>query len=435
MVIDSPHYSFTSFQFSEATLTMVASTIQKERSLSFSSTITVQENHQLKSSFKQQKQVEDDLRFEVGSSPDCLLTFEDKPSTKPPLYNGRKRKVQFNKTIQNRRIPHLKDMSDWMCQTIWIQPDEYLDIRLRCRDTILKMAAGTLTEWDLESEEHCPRGLEGKTREGNQRRSEYKLDSIGAVLEEQNLLWNEGVDDDEAIMEVYQIWSIPSAEAAYEVGLQDEDEAWEYLQNGDIYSIQSNKMKNERSDCDADPSTAGTKFFETIKDVVFNKSRRATLLQEIEDNFYQESSIERRRKREEEYSYKSKANASIAESIRDFFFERQGNNEDIMSYDKDEGDMPSLAWEEEESSSSNSSEDSNDSFTTELTDLFHSRKRRQRLLDEIERSYYVEPTIVTEKPSNVAIVSEKLNTSLKSIFGNRSSKSHVLKEIVAAGHR
>jgi hypothetical protein len=293
------------------------------------------------------------------------------------------------------------------------------------------MMTGTLTEWDLESEEHCPRGLEGKTREGNLRRSEYKLDSIGAVLEEQNLLWNEDVEDDEAIMEVYQIWSIPCAKAAYEVGLQDEEAVWEYLHG------QSKEAKNKQRDCDVDLSTAGPKFFESIRSVLFNKSRRATLLQEIEDNFYQESSIERRKKREEEYSYKSNANTSIAESIRDFFCERQVNNKNVL-YNEDECDMPSLAWEEEDSSSSNNSnnsEDSNDSFTTDLTDLFHSRKRRQRLLDEIERSFYVEPTIVGEKPSNVAILSEKLNASLKSIFGSRISQSHVLKEIAAAGHR
>jgi hypothetical protein len=85
-------------------------------------------------------------------------------------------------------------------------------------------------------------------------------------------------------------------------------------------------------------------------------------------------SIKRRKKWEEEYSYKSSnANTSITESIRDFFCERQVNNEN-MSYNEDKGDMPLLAWEEEDSSSSNNSKDSNDSFMTDLTDVFHSCK-------------------------------------------------------------
>jgi hypothetical protein len=157
-------------------------------------------------------------------------------------------------------------------------------------------------------------------------------------------------------------------------------------------------------------------------------------LQEIDDNFT------KNRQSKEEKSEKKNIHINpmqthLLQKVSEIFYVSAKLIMKICRIMKMKAICPFLAWEEEDSSSSNNSEDSNGSFTTDLTDVFHSCKRRLQFLDEIERSFYLKPTIVGEKPSNVAILSEKLNASLKSIFGSRISQSHVLKEIVAAGHQ
>jgi hypothetical protein len=334
----------------------------------------------------------------------------------PPLYKRRQRKVRFHKTILNRRIPHLNDMSQRLRESTWIQPDEYLEIRQRCIATLRIMALGEASIELMENEDFCPRGLEGKTREGSLRRREYKADSINAVLEEQQLLWNEEINDDEAIMEAYQMFSIPCAEDAYERGALDEAAIEEYLTEDQCSYSESNYSVSEL----LEPG-----MVEKIADVLFLQSQRAALLKEIEDNFYEESSIERRRKCEEAHHYKSKINQSLSMSLRDFFSQRRDANH-VQSkskaedgVDPQEDDLPSLAWDEEDSSNGSSlawSDSNLESFTSELSDVFHCRKKRQSLLAEIERNCFIDPKVVVETPSNVASLAATLKCGLSFVF-------------------
>lgn len=375
-----------------------------------------------------------------------ILNTADRP---PQSVERRRRRVRFHKTIYNRRIPHLNDMSERLRESIWIQPEEYHEIRQRCITTVKKMMMGDLTVEDIESEEHCPRGLEGKTREGAAKRKEFKLDSLAAVLEEQSLQWNEDVEDDEAIMECYSVFSIPCAQAAHETAVEDEQVIQEYIQEEEhFYDCNYNRGnfggcqgKNDTNSSATLPSLALSGLVEKLTNVVSTKSRRAALLREIEQNFYDESSIQRSRKREEEqYSYRSMPNSVLAKQIRMYFLERRNMDQQrdpskvqqdrILSYDGSDESAPSLLWDEE--SSSCLSDSSNGTFTSELSDMFHSRRRRKSLLDEIERSYYVEPTIVATKPSNVTTLGQKLSSSLNPIFWVRMTRQSLLQELSLA---
>jgi hypothetical protein len=380
------------------------------------------------------------------SNKDGCESLIDSDLTRRPPRSGvqQKRRVRFHKTIYNRRIPHLNDMSERLREDIWIQPEEYLEIRKACIATVKKMMKSELTEEDVESEEHCPRGLEGKTREGAGKRKEYKLDSLAAVLDEQSLQWNDDVEDDEAIMECYIVFSFPCAEAAHITGLEDEAAVQEYLQEEEPY-YDSSCNRNNQGWCDdecysnrstAMPSMALPALVEKLTNVVLTQSRRATLLQEIEQNFYEESSIQRRRQmQEEQYSYRAMANNSLAEQIRLYFAERKNSGEQRRPCDGHSGDgenerAPPLTWDED--SSSSMSENSNETFTSELSDMFHSRKRRQSLLDEIERSFFVEPTVVSENASNLTILTQKLSSNLNPIVWVRKTRQSMLQELATS---
>lgn len=347
-------------------------------------------------------------------------------------------------------------MSDRLREAIWIQPEEYMEIRNRCIVTVKKMMRGELTANDIESETHCTRGLEGKTREGALRRKEYKLDSIAAVLDEQQLQWEHDEDDDEALMEVYQVFTIPCAEMAYEAGLRDEVDVHSHLQR-------EGEVLPSRIDVPPMAPVASTTallpgLVEKLSTVVGFQSNRASMLQEIERNFYEESSIERRRKRAEAGAYRSRAaNNSLAEQVKAYFQERSNkrdsNNSNtgkcgvLSPSNVARGDSwsssittkstasvssmwssspPPLVWDEE--SSSMSDEGSFDSFTTELSDVFHARKKRQSLLNEIE-GFYVEPTIVSETPSKVTAFTKTLSTNLNPIMWVRKSRQETLRDL------
>ncbi|KAL3907757.1 MAG: hypothetical protein SGARI_003382, partial [Bacillariaceae sp.] len=228
----------------------------------------------------------------------------------PPLYNQRRRRVRFHKTIYNRRIPHLNDMSQRLRETIWIQPEEYLEIRQRCIATLKIMTTGTITDEEMERGDLCPRGLEGKTKEGAARRREYKHESVLAVLEEQSFLWNEQVEDDEAIMEAYQVFTIPNAEDAYEMGHFDEIAIQDYINEGVCEYQQVEDCRHQRPSTLLIPSV-----LDKIGNAALMQGQRAALLKEIEDSVFDESSLERRKKLYETHAYKSKVNTTLASSL------------------------------------------------------------------------------------------------------------------------
>lgn len=373
-----------------------------------------------------------------------------------PKSRRRKRRVKFNKVVHNRRIPHLNDLSEEEVFATWIQPEEYLAIRSRCIVTAKKMMRGLITQEDLDSGKHEPRGLEGKTKEGGNARREHKMDSIAAVLEEQTLQWNEDVFDEDAIRDVYSCFSIGCADDAHRAALQDAAAAHSYLYQehspvAEAKSSTSQHEEEEESTALSPVSETAAGVVDRLKDIFFLRSSKAALLSDIENLVYNEAAMERRRK-----VYEKPNGNALASQLRQYFSAQGGVS---ATKGSDEQDVPSLASSQysdstEDDSSSNSShvEDdviaSSDSFTSQLHTHFSSRKKRQALLQSIERGFFeeTETAIVTvsSKPSPLSVVdiaplsvssiSSSVGSLLDGIFHTRSKRKAVVDELRASAH-
>ena len=389
----------------------------------------------------------------------------------PGMRNRRRRYVKFNSTIHNRPIPHLDDMTQEEISEKWIQPEEYLEIRKRCISTVQKMMNSTLTELDVESERHCPRGLEGKTREGAKRRKDNKLDALAAVLEEQSMQWDEDVDDEEAIMEVYSVFSIPCGEDAHLQALEDALEVQQYIlmtaADESLSSIPLSQSNPLDDDDDANEEEAvvfleddnedeGT-VVHKLKDIFSHKSSRAALLQEIEKTYYNEASIERRRKRKEESDSIHKGHredkTSLMLQMKEYFMARNVKHVSCDSEEDDDETMTTAtnsSFESEDSSSHQNQDEisgrlnPDEFFTTQLHDIFHSRQRRQALLDEIESNYFHDSEDLEEEdqdhqiisfPSiSVSLLTQRLGNRLCEIFYFKSTRAALLDELGSSHH-
>lgn len=383
-----------------------------------------------------------------------------------PNQRRRRRKVKFNKVVHNRRIPHLNDLSDQQIVATWIQPEDYLDIRERCIATVRKMMKGSLTEAELENE--CPRGLEGKTRDGSNVRREHKFESIAAVLDEQAIQWDENVLDEEAIMEVYTYFTIPCAQDAHEVALKDAEEVCAYQHAiGDESSSQDVKAPAEAQPTTSAPvspvNAVAPGVVDRLKDILYLRPNKAALLHDIERFVYNESAMERRRK-----VYEKPSGSALASQLRQYFSTRGASGSS-----KGADDVPSLAStssgsqssdstipEDDDSSSSSSghAEDAHegcataDVFTTQLQNHFSARTKRQALLKSIEsRGYFEEKETATTNSivtvaantsssvaamasSNVAAISSSVGSMLQDIFSARSMRKAMVDELKASSH-
>jgi hypothetical protein len=341
-------------------------------------------------------------------------------STKPPLGHPspnrqrKRRSVLFNPVVKNRRITHLNDISEEEKEATWISPDSYAAIKKRCMVTVKKMMRNQLTQEDLQSELHSTRGLEGKTRQGAQRRRENKLDAISAVMEEQNLQWGEEVDDQEAITEVYCVYSYPCSQSAHQVGLDDHAAVQDYLFKNETTLSGTNAPPTFQGGGSTatgqSVASAPRALVDKLKDIIDWRRNRAALLQEIEKNFYEESSIQRRPVRRS----MSKEPSSLASQLRDYFklspSRRELKKTPLCIPAKDLDSIPNLeslsaaSHIEQDSSDEERSQNSSfsDIFSSQLQGIFYSRQRRHALLDEIEHGYHVEQpsiTTITTKPA------------------------------------
>ena len=126
--------------------------------------------------------------------------------------------VSFADTARARRIISLKDFKPSEIQASWYSNEEYKSIQLACVQQIAKMNAGKT----LKDKKFCSRGLEGHTKIGSKTKNLIRSQSIFAVLEEQNMQYEEGFMDDVAIAEIYGKLTADSQSEARKMGLLDE---------------------------------------------------------------------------------------------------------------------------------------------------------------------------------------------------------------------
>ena len=157
-----------------------------------------------------------------------LLTTEQRiPSaemeisrSKPKIVIANK-SVQFYEVVAIRSTTHFNDMTDEEISSAWYSRKEMIAIKKAMSTEVKFMTLGKLV---LMSEDHTARGLEFRTPEGSERRKANKLDSIHAVLDEQDLQHMHGTNDPEGLRRVYMGYSRRCLSESQALGKADEIE-------------------------------------------------------------------------------------------------------------------------------------------------------------------------------------------------------------------
>jgi hypothetical protein len=143
----------------------------------------------------------------------------------------RKRKISFRpQQDQVFTIPHIDDLSEAEVADVWYGRTDYDTMKHSFIPIIRKMTKGEKVD---ETNRETTRGLEFRTRQGAIRRQHNKLEAISAVLDEQELQHNMGMRDDEKLRKVYLSCSLHCSDAAYQLGIQDENYIIEMLRTDD----------------------------------------------------------------------------------------------------------------------------------------------------------------------------------------------------------
>jgi hypothetical protein len=134
-----------------------------------------------------------------------------------------KKSASFCNKVSIRQIPHINDLSQVEKDSTWLTDQDFLLNRKSCVTTVKKHVRGEITMEN--KDKYCFRGLESKTREGARRRKEMKDVAIKAVLQEQKLQKEGGIEDPESVKRIYRIHCHQAHFTAYELGLVDKEEA------------------------------------------------------------------------------------------------------------------------------------------------------------------------------------------------------------------
>ena len=116
-------------------------------------------------------------------------------------------------------INDLRKITD--TREIWFSEEEIEAIRSNRLDVLDCMESGV----PFDAEEECSRGLEPHLETVRRVRRQNIMEAVFAVLDEQDLQRDEGINDPELLADVYFSRSYESGLDAYWMGLQDRKEA------------------------------------------------------------------------------------------------------------------------------------------------------------------------------------------------------------------
>ena len=141
--------------------------------------------------------------------------------------------VKFNLWEEVHEVPNAKSLSKEEFNEIWYDPSDYDRMMDHCEKTVDLMEEGKR----FKEKKLTTLGLEHWTRTGYKKRQRNKYGGIDSVLNEQFAQWEEGVDDEESISELYQASAADSKMAAAANGLKLEREVKEYLEAGTTIEV------------------------------------------------------------------------------------------------------------------------------------------------------------------------------------------------------
>jgi hypothetical protein len=140
-----------------------------------------------------------------------------------------KRAVRFASTPNVREVPSFKELG--YKKELWYDKVDYHLILVEdCEKTLLHMMANDDTDKKEDAKEEdtlfCTRGLEDKTWHGSRRHTRHILANLQAVLEEQNMQWEDNIYYPERLACISKSTSCASKDFALKAGKKDEAEVF-----------------------------------------------------------------------------------------------------------------------------------------------------------------------------------------------------------------
>ncbi len=154
-----------------------------------------------------------------------------KPSSK-----RKKRRIRFHERVQFKTIRHVSEFTDDEISNGWYDKDDFNRMSDNVSEIAQLIADG---ETMLDGEEICSRGLEHIVEEElADYRAEKMINSIDAVLDEQEEQWDEGKEEPGLIAELYAEYAKPLLKEAHLIGLKDAElgyKTWDELVEQEDY--------------------------------------------------------------------------------------------------------------------------------------------------------------------------------------------------------
>eukprot|EP00339_Tiarina_fusa_P015516 CAMPEP_0117003402 /NCGR_PEP_ID=MMETSP0472-20121206/4729_1 /TAXON_ID=693140 ORGANISM="Tiarina fusus, Strain LIS" /NCGR_SAMPLE_ID=MMETSP0472 /ASSEMBLY_ACC=CAM_ASM_000603 /LENGTH=208 /DNA_ID=CAMNT_0004704029 /DNA_START=87 /DNA_END=713 /DNA_ORIENTATION=+ len=132
------------------------------------------------------------------------------------------RRVGFTPLVRVIKVLHLNDFGGDEIDACYYKKSDFERIKADLKLTVRLMQLGKLEEDSLD---YCRRGTEYRSPEGARRRARNKEAARDALLDEQDLQWDNFVFDPDVLASVYHEASRECGLEASRLGLRDEDEA------------------------------------------------------------------------------------------------------------------------------------------------------------------------------------------------------------------
>jgi hypothetical protein len=141
----------------------------------------------------------------------------------PKPETSTKRKVNFKRRVEVKKIRSRKTISEEERQAVYWTRKEFIAIRMNLISELQQLLANEISGKQQEDDDEscCARGLENQTRSGQQARKANKKLIRKIVMEEQALQKDEGVSDPDSIAFLCMLHALDAVEAAIEVGKKD----------------------------------------------------------------------------------------------------------------------------------------------------------------------------------------------------------------------
>ncbi len=240
------------------------------------------------------------------------MTAIQKPNSK-----RQKRKIRFHERVQFKTIRHVSEFTDDEISNGWYDKDDFNRMSENVSDIAQLIADG---ETMLDGEELCTRGLEHIVEEElADYRAEKMINSIDAVLDEQEEQWDEGKEEPGLIAELYAEYAKPLLKEAHLIGLKDAEQgykSWDDLLDEPDYQ----KLKPKRK---ASPGVRGPvtpSSFTNRSKVKKNKvsSQYLSAVNKPEKDRKIKKSKEKSRAPKKSYSASSHESSSSSSSFSEF---------------------------------------------------------------------------------------------------------------------